>query len=151
LTADQNSMNSIKIKETLFKHADTFFGEAPVLFAYLYGSYAIDQPHPFSDLDIAIYIKKHLTARENMKLEMNLSLEIDNKFPVGPSSDVRTINYLPLAVAGSVITEGVLIYCIDDNTRIDFEMNTRRSYFDFLPFIKNYQRMYLAQIHDKRT
>jgi len=144
-------MNSIKIKEALLKHANTFFGEAPVLFAYLYGSYAVDQSHPFSDLDIAIYTKKPLATRENMKLEMNLSLKIDNKFPVGPSSEVRTLNHLPLAVAGSVITEGVLIYCIDDDTRIDFEMNIRRSYFDFLPYMKNYQRMYLAQIDDKRT
>lgn len=144
-------MNSTKIKETLLKHADAFFGESPVLFAYLYGSYAVDQPHSFSDLDIAIYIKEPLTTRENMKLEMNLSLKIDNKFPNGPSSDVRILNHLPLAVAGSVITEGVLIYCIDDDARIDFEMNIRRSYFDFLPYIKNYQRMYLAQLDGKQT
>ena len=52
-------VNSIEIKETLIKYADTFFGETPVLFAYLYGSYAIHQAHPFSDLDIVInnYIK----------------------------------------------------------------------------------------------
>jgi predicted nucleotidyltransferase len=139
-------LNSRKIKETLLKNGDTIFGGSPVLFAYLYGSYAVDQSHPFSDLDIAIYIKKRLTSRESMKLEMNLSLKIDKKFPGGPSSDVRTINHLPLAVAGSVITEGILIYCMDDDERIDFEMNVRRLYFDFLPFIKNYQRTYLAQI-----
>jgi len=138
-------VNSINIKETLIKHADTFFGETPVLFAYLYGSYAVDQTHSFSDLDIAVYIKKPLTTREIMKLEMDLSLEMDKRFPSGPSSDVRTINHMPLAVAGSVITEGILIYCMDDDTRIDFEMIVRHSYFDFLPFIKKYQRMYIDE------
>jgi predicted nucleotidyltransferase len=139
-------VNSIKIKETLIKYATTFFGESPVLFAYLYGSYAIHQAHPFSDLDIAVYIEKPLATRESMKLEMDLSLEMDKRFPGGPSSDVRTINHMPLAVAGSAITEGILIYCIDDDARIDFEMIIRRSYFDFLPFIKKYQRMYFEQI-----
>ena len=139
-------MNSKKIKETLLKNGDTIFGESPVLFAYIYGSYAVDQSHPFSDLDIAIYIKNRLTSRESMKLEMNLSLKIDKIFPGGPSSDVRAVNHLPLGVAGRVITEGILIYCMNDDKRIDFEMNVRRLYFDFLPFIKNYQQMYLAQI-----
>jgi len=139
-------VNAIKIKETLIKYANTFFGESPVLFAYLYGSYAAHQTHPFSDLDIAIYIKKSLTTRETMKLEMDLSLEMDNRFPGGPSSDIRTINHMPLAVAGNVITEGILFYCIDDDARIDFEMIIRRLYFDFLPFIKKYQRMYIEQI-----
>jgi predicted nucleotidyltransferase len=61
-------VNAIKIKETLIKYANTFFGESPVLFAYLYGSYAVHQTHPFSDLDIAVYIEKPLTTRESMKL-----------------------------------------------------------------------------------
>lgn len=139
-------MNSTKIKETLIKHADTLFGETPVLFAYLYGSHAAHQAHPFSDLDIAVFVKKPLTTRENMKLEMDLSLEMDKRFIGGPSSDVRTINHMPLVMAGSVITEGILIYCIDDDTRIDFEMAVRSSYFDFLPFIKKYQRAYIEQI-----
>ena len=139
-------MNSIEIKEMLIKYADTLFGETPVLFAYLYGSYAVHQAHPFSDLDIAVYIEKPLTTRESMKLEMGLSLEMDKRFPGGPSSDVRTINHMLLAVAGNAITEGILIYCIDDDTRIDFERIVRRSYFDFLPFIKKYQQMYLEQI-----
>ena len=139
-------MNSIKIKETLLKHADTLFGETPVLFAYLYGSYAVHQAHPFSDLDIAVFVKKPLTTRESMKLEMDLSLEMDKRFPRGPSSDLRIINHMPLVVAGSAITEGVLIYCIDDDTRIDFERIVRRSYFYFLPFIKKYQRMYIDNI-----
>ena len=81
-----------------------------------------------------------------MKLELDLSLEMDNRFPGGPSCDVRTINHMPLVVAGNVITEGILFYCIDDDARIDFEMIIRRSYFDFLPFIKKYQRMYIEQI-----
>ena len=52
---------------------------------------------------------------------MTLALEIDKKLKQGPASDVRIINSLPLAVAGNIITDGVLIYCGDDEARIDYE------------------------------
>jgi hypothetical protein len=81
-----------------------------------------------------------------MDLELILALEIDKKLKQGPASDVRIINSLPLTVAGKIITEGLLIYCRDDEARIDYETIIRSAYFDFLPFIHNYQRTYLEQI-----
>jgi len=96
-------------------------------------------------LDIGIYVP-HLSQREKLDLEMTLALEIDKKLKQGPASDVRIINSLPLAVAGKIITEGLLIYCRDDEARIDYETILRSAYFDFLPFIHNYQRTYLEQI-----
>ena len=77
---------------------------------------------------------------------MTLALEIDKKLDEGTASDVRIINCLPLAVAGKIITEGLLIYCRDDEARIDYETIIRSAYFDFLPFIHNYQQTYLEQI-----
>ena len=77
---------------------------------------------------------------------MALALEIDKKLKQGPASDVRILNSLPLAVAGQIITEGILIYCRDDEARIDYETIIRSAYFDFLPFIHTYQRTYLEQI-----
>ena len=56
------------------------------------------------------------------------------------------MNSLPLAVVGKIITDGVLIYCRDDKARVDYETIIRSAYFDFLPFIHNYQRTYLEQI-----
>ena len=77
---------------------------------------------------------------------MTLALEIDKKLKQGPASDVRIMNSLPLAVAGKIITEGAIVYCRDDKARVDYETIIRCAYFDFLPFIHNYQRKYLEQI-----
>ena len=77
---------------------------------------------------------------------MTLALEIDKKLKQGPASDVRIINSLPLAVAGKIITEGLLKYCRDDEARIDYETSIHDTYFDFLPFIQNFQGTYLEQI-----
>ncbi len=134
-----------QIKKNTLKIAEEVFRDTQVLFAYLYGSYAVDQAHPFSDLDIAIYVPG-LSQREKLDLEMTLALEIDKKLKHGPESDVRIMNSLPLAVAGKIVTEGILIYCRDDEARVDYETSTRSAYFDFLPFIYNYQKTYLEQI-----
>ena len=95
-------MKSAEIKKNILKIATDVFRDTQVLFAYLYGSYAVDQAHPFSDLDIGIYVP-HLSQREKLDLEMTLALEIDKKLKHGPASDFRIMNSLPLAVAGKFI------------------------------------------------
>jgi len=130
------------IKEIILK---TVFEASPVLFAYLYGSVAIDQAHPFSDLDIAIYVPP-LSLRDQLDLEMALSLKIDDSLNGAPPSDVRIMNDLPLLITGQIVTHGILIYCRDDLIRIDYETSIRKAYFDFLPVIHQYRHSFLEQM-----
>ena len=130
----------------LIKKADAIFGDTPALLAYFYGSCATGQSHPFSDLDIAIYLRTPLNISKSKKLEMDLALRIDSILSNEPPSDVRIINHLPIAVAGQIISEGILIYSIDEYVRIEYESFIRRLYFDFMPFIKHYQQEYLTHI-----
>jgi len=77
---------------------------------------------------------------------MSLSLEIDKNLRGAPSSDVRIINDLLLAVGSRILTKGILIYCRNDPAGIDYEISIRGVYFDFLPVIQHYQPMYLEQM-----
>lgn len=139
---------SRKIKNRILKIMPAILETKPVLFAYLFGSCAIGQAHPFSDLDIAIYIDPALPITENLSLEMSLSLEIDKCLDNGPPCDVRILNCLPLTVAGQIVTNGILVYCRDDNARIDYETSVRSAYFDFLPVIRKIQQEHIEQIMD---
>jgi len=141
-------MTSQEIKKKLCRITPYVFRCAPVLFAYLYGSVAVDQAHPFSDLDIAIYVTPDLSIKDSLSLEMSLSLEIDKHIVNGPPSDIRIMNRLPLSVAGQIVTDGTLVYCSNDNARIDYETSIRCAYFDFLPAIYNFQKEYLEFIAD---
>ena len=118
----------------------------PVLFGYLYGSFAIEQAHPFSDLDVAIYIDPAVAITDSLSLEMSLSLEIDKYLGNNPPSDVRILNSLPLSVSGKIVTDGILVYCRDDNARIDYETSIRMAYFDFLPVLRKIQQEHIVQI-----
>ena len=134
-----------QIINSLFSIAPDIFSNRPVLFAYLYGSYATGNLHPFSDLDIGIYIDD-VSDIKYLELELSLSLEIDDKIGSGGRTEVRIINNLPLVVIGNIITEGRLIYSINENVRVDFETSVRKAYFDFLPVIKIYQNTYKESI-----
>ena len=135
-------MNTQDIKQKIVSIAVEVFDPSEVLFAYLYGSYALDQAHSFSDLDVAIFVRP-LPLQKQMELEMVLALEIDAKMGRGPASDVRLLQSLPLIVAGTIVTKGLLIYCKDHHARIEYETMIRKLYFDFRPVIQNYHREYL--------
>ena len=133
------------IRDYLFENSPGIFSRYPILFAYLYGSYAAELTHPFSDLDIGIYIES-LTASKHLELELSISLEIDSIMGGEVESEVRIINNLPLVITGEIITDGVLIYSRNEVVRVDFETAVRSEYFDFLPVIHRYQRAYIDSI-----
>ena len=134
-----------KIKNSLFAISSDIFSGRPVLFAYLYGSYATGNVHPFSDLDIGVYIDD-VSDIQYLELELSLSLEIDEKIGSDVRADARIINNLPLVIIGNIITEGTLIYSINENVRVDFETSVRKAYFDFLPVIITYRNTYINNV-----
>lgn len=137
-------MKPKQIKKELMNKAHELFKERNIVFAYLYGSVALEQPHQFSDLDIGVYTNE-LSSEACRKMELDLALDIDDVLVDAPESDVRIMNHLPLAITGKIVTDGILIYCENHKKRIEYETKTRMAYFDFYPVIRSYQRTYLEQ------
>ena len=54
--ANRAIMKNAEIKKNILNIATDVFRDTQVFFAYLYGSYAVDQAHSFSDLDIRLLI-----------------------------------------------------------------------------------------------
>ncbi len=133
---------SENIKRSLVAHVQHIFGKKPVLFAYLYGSFSTGIVHPFSDLDVGIFVD-NISSTKHLELELFLSLEIDEKMNSCVASEVRIINNLPLVIKGEIITNGLLIFSKNEEARIDFETSIRSAYFDFLPVLYNYRNAYL--------
>lgn len=130
------------LKQKVHKIAPLIFEGTPALFAYLYGSYAKGLPHPFSDLDIGIFVESS-ALEDRLHLELSLSLRADELLGHVVQSDVRIVNHLPLVVTGRMLADGELLYSRAEDERIDFETRIRGAYFDFLPVIYQYQRSYL--------
>jgi predicted nucleotidyltransferase len=128
-------------KRILKKIVPEIFQDTPVLFAYMYGSYSKGEPHSFSDLDIGICVED-LDLRDCLKLELSIALSIDEMMDSSIQSEVRVLNHLPLVVKGMVLTEGILLYSRDETKRIEYETTIRMAYFDFLPVIQQYRKVY---------
>jgi predicted nucleotidyltransferase len=140
----QDTRTSV-LKQKLNQIAPAVFEESPVLFAYLYGSYAQGAAHSFSDLDIGICVEG-LDVRACLDIELSLALRIDEKLDHIVQSEVRVINHLPLVVKGKILTDGELIYSKAEDKRIEFETQVRKAFFDFLPVILQYRNAYREKL-----
>jgi len=109
----------------------------PVMLAYLYGSTADGSRLPFSDVDIGLVLAPNcpLSVYERMKLELDIAGEIERVGDI-QEVDVRSIDAAPLTVQGMVVSEGILLYSRDEEFRIQYEVHTRKLYFDFLPVME---------------
>ena len=119
--------------------------DAPVRFAYLYGSVARGDAHPGSDVDIAVMFERSVPAEERLSLELALGLALDARLG-GERADVRDLAALPLVLRGRVVTEGALLFSRDEEGRVAFEVAARNEYFDFLPAYRAYQEASLARM-----
>ena len=138
------------LKKNVLNVAHRLFDGTPVEFAYLYGSVAKDLKNPFSDLDVAIFAER-LDKKQSLKLELSLSLALDDLLDAAIKSEVRIINYLPLSVQGEIITTGILVFCRNDAKRVEFETNLRMAYFDFLPVIRSFRRERISIIANEEA
>lgn len=114
--------------------------ERNVLLAYLYGSVAKGKAGKGSDIDIAILLK-NTSALRNPYFESKLALKIEKNLKTKMPVEVRVLNGASLRFANQVLRYGKLIYARDRGYAIDFETTTRDRYFDFKPFLLEYDRM----------
>lgn len=119
----------------------------PVMLAYLYGSVAEGCALPDSDVDVALVLAPDhgLSPYQRMCLELNIAAELEECCS-GREVDVRSINDAPLMAQGIVVTEGIPVYVRDENFRVDYEVLTRKRYFDFLPVARMMQRAYFEHM-----
>jgi predicted nucleotidyltransferase len=109
-------------------------GDQPVMLAYLYGSIADGSASSANDVDIALIFEPGcpLSPYERMERELHIAAEIEDRCSIR-EADVRSIDNAPLTVQGKVLTDGILLYSRDEDFRVQYEVYTRKLYFDFVP------------------
>jgi len=118
--------------------------EKEILFAYLYGSYALNFIHSKSDIDIAVYlipsnINDYIQKEKELTAALITQLHIDNV-------DLRILNTLPFLLKYKVIKEGIPIIIKDEAERVDFETMIMNRFFELKPYLEEYNQMLLLRI-----
>jgi hypothetical protein len=106
--------------------------EEPVIFAYLYGSFA--RENEFNDIDVAVYFDES-SFPDRYKL-FDYSLRLATEVDLGISGyevDLHPLNLASLSFKFWVITDGELIFNKSIGRLIEFQTKTRDIYFDFFP------------------
>ena len=118
--------------------------EKEILFAYLYGSYALNTIHPKSDIDIAVYLIPS-NINDYIQKEKELTAALITKLH-NDSVDLRILNTLPFLLKYKVIKEGIPIIIKDEAERVDFETMIMNRFFELKPYLEEYNQMLLLRI-----
>lgn len=104
--------------------------EQNVIFAYLFGSVATGKVHKESDdVDIAVCFSSVLSKLERFDLRLKMTDQLVRAL----STDVDMVDLAsaPLKLRHRIMLEGILICEKSKPDRVDFEVYSRREYFDF--------------------
>lgn len=112
-----------------------------VVAAYVFGSVARGTAHSGSDLDVGVLVG-HPDPDERERVVATVARRLSAHGEV----DVVALDDAPIRLVGRVLTEGRLACTGDDERRIEFEVASRRAYFDFEPFAAAIDRAYLARV-----
>jgi len=98
-----------------------------IIFAYLFGGFAGDEPTPLSDIDIAVYLV-------NMERLSEDKLDLFDKLSdlLGTSEiDLVILNTAPLSLAGRILRKRLVLVDKEPFRRHQYESLTLREFFDF--------------------
>ncbi len=134
--------------ERLRSSVGSILKNRPVRVAYVYGSVAIGNSTPLSDVDIALVVDGDLTPLQQLRLGLRLTTEIAEQTGVR-KVEARVINHAPLALRGLVACRGILLYARDEASRVDFETATRDAYFDYQPVARRLRQAFFADLRER--
>lgn len=120
-----------------------FKKEKSVVFVYVFGSVAQGKTNLESDVDLAIYLDEE---KAGDLFEKRLSLIEKIQSLLRKSTEVIVLNEIKSTFFKFVIIkEGKIIFERDHGKRVDFELRTMQEYYDFQPFLEEYNKAYLRR------
>nr|MDO8081214.1 nucleotidyltransferase domain-containing protein [Candidatus Freyarchaeota archaeon] len=110
-----------------------------VIVAYLYGSTVKGYAGEKSDIDIGLVLRRKFEP--DALYPARLAGEIEKKPSVGREVDLRILNNQSPRFVYQVIKEGKVVFCRDEEERVEFETSITKEYLDFKPFYEEYDKV----------
>lgn len=137
-------MMDLKLDEHTDALQQYFASLEGVVLAYLFGSHARGQAWAQSDVDVAVLLQGN--PDQDTCFDMRLEV-IGGLMEVLDTNDVDVLilNQAPPALGYAVLRDGILIFGRDEQTRIEFYLQTVNAYLDFKPVLKRHERAILER------
>jgi len=108
------------------------FAAQGVRVAYLFGSQATGRARPDSDVDVAVLWGDDVPRSDYFRRRLELIGAMMELFRTN-DVDVVVLNEATPLLALEVLRQGQLLYNVDDNLRVAFQVRTVREYRDTAP------------------
>ena len=128
------TVSAIMDPNSLKTELKTLFQEYSVILAYLFGSQATGKVHGESDIDIAVLLGEG-SPNDRLAIQLKL-LEGLSRVCRSDRVDLVILNEAPPLLAYEVLRNGIQLYSIDDNARVEFQVRTLRTFEDTAPLRK---------------
>lgn len=121
-------MIKLSKEEIIERLTQLFSGREEIVLGYLFGSYAEDKVHKFSDVDVAVYVKdlpkeKASDYKFDFIGELNSALRSDEV-------DLVVMNIAPPTLRNHILKHGLLLKCTDEAFRRRYLIKTYKEYED---------------------
>lgn len=137
-------MPKVKNFKDIQRLLDSFFAqEKTIIFAYLFGSVILGRAGGESDVDLAVYLDPEEVGdlfAKRLDLIGRMQAVLKSPVDVVILNDVRSV-FLRFVI----IKEGKVLFERDHGRRVDFELRTMQAYYDFQPFLEEYNEAYLQK------
>lgn len=133
-------MNQEEIHDKLKMFFDK---EESVVFAYLFGSMARGKTDFESDVDLAVYLEDKKVDnffKERLFLIEEIQALLKKTTEVVMLNETKSIFFKFV-----IIKEGRVVFERDHSKRVDFELKIMQEYYDFQPFLEEYNKAYLER------
>lgn len=117
-----------------------------VMAVYLFGSQAKGNARKSSDVDIAILLAKGYDSLQSFQLRLQFMKDLESIY--GKEVDVVILNQAKPLLQHQVLKYGRLLYEKNRRARIEFEVNSRKQYFDIKPVLDRQSRALFKQIKE---
>lgn len=112
-----------------------------VVLAYLFGSQVSGFTHRESDVDIAVLLSSKINPDKYFEKSLELARLFKEVYP-GRERQATILNQAPSLLKAQVLKNGQLLFCADESTRINFQLDTLHGYEDTKP-LRAIQYFYL--------
>jgi len=115
-----------------------------VLLAYLYGSFL--RHDACQDIDIALLLSGTMDPYALFRVQMQIAGEIEDLLTPHVPCDVRILNGAPVEFQYEVVRTGSIVFCRNDEQKIDYETVLMRRYFDLKYLFDRVDQAFLAGV-----
>ncbi len=141
-------MNISKEKQNSLRK---IFSQNDIIFAYLFGSQVNKKSvTQLSDIDIAVMFNEKINEQERFKKRLTLATDLSRIFNYQEVDLVVLNDQRDILFKFVILQEGKKIYENDHKKLLDYEVKTANDYYDFKPFLEQYNQAFAKKVLAKK-